>query len=410
MSTLRRIRISTGWLLALLLVLGALLLICVWLLTSEAVASASGLRFAAQLLTTLASASVVLLLGALVLVRRERTERRHVQRALEEKAAELQTQTATAIALARDVETARAQLQKFNDVLEKRIQERTTDLKISNTALGKEMIERERTGLSLRESEGNLLIAHDEVERGLAVHTEELERSNRDLEQFAYVASHDLQEPLRAISGCVQVLEKRYAAQLDSHGHELIAHTVEGVGRLRELIDGLLAYARVSHLGNEAELLRLGPGATQPVSSGAALSAALQQLESAIEETGAVVVEQTEMPMVFAGHGQLVQLLQNLIGNAIKYRNAAVPRIDISARRKDEGWIFGVRDNGIGIEPQYFERIFSIFQRLHTRDEYPGAGIGLAICKRIVTQAGGSIWIESELGKGSTFYFTLPAA
>jgi light-regulated signal transduction histidine kinase (bacteriophytochrome) len=333
-----------------------------------------------------------------------------VQRALEEKAAELQTQTATAIALARDVETARAQLQKFNDVLEKRIQERTTDLKISNTALGKEMIERERTGLSLRESEGNLLIAHDEVERGLAVHTEELERSNRDLEQFAYVASHDLQEPLRAISGCVQVLEKRYAAQLDLRGHELITHTVEGVGRLRELIDGLLAYARVSHLGNEAELLRLGPGATQPVSSGAALSAALQQLESAIEETGAVVVEQTEMPMVFAGHGQLVQLLQNLIGNAIKYRNAAVPRIDISARRKDEGWIFGVRDNGIGIEPQYFERIFSIFQRLHTRDEYPGAGIGLAICKRIVTQAGGSIWIESELGKGSTFYFTLPAA
>jgi len=204
--------------------------------------------------------------------------------------------------------------------------------------------------------------------------------------------------------------KKRCAAQLDSHGPELIAHTVEGVGRLRELIDGLLAYARVSHLGNEAELLRLGPGATQPVSSGAALSAALQQLESAIEETGAVVVEQTEMPMVFAGHGQLVQLLQNLIGNAIKYRNAAVPRIDISARRKDEGWIFGVRDNGIGIEPQYFERIFSIFQRLHTRDEYPGAGIGLAICKRIVTQAGGSIWIESELGKGSTFYFTLPAA
>jgi light-regulated signal transduction histidine kinase (bacteriophytochrome) len=146
----------------------------------------------------------------------------------------------------------------------------------------------------------------------------------------------------------------------------------------------------------------------EPVSLGDALIAARQQLESAITETGAVV-EHEALPTVCGNRGQLVQLLQNLIGNALKYRGVTEPRVHISAHRDGEMWTIAIRDNGIGIEAQYFDRVFSIFQRLHTRDEYPGTGIGLAICKRIVEQAGGAIWIESELGVGSTFYFTLPA-
>jgi light-regulated signal transduction histidine kinase (bacteriophytochrome) len=165
------------------------------------------------------------------------------------------------------------------------------------------------------------------------------------------------------------------------------------------LIEGLLAYSRVGRLGAEME----------PVSLGDAQIAARQQLESAITETGAIV-EHEALPMVRGNRGQLVQLLQNLIGNALKYRGVTAPRVRISAHRDGAMWTIAIRDNGIGIEAQYFDRVFSIFQRLHTRDEYPGTGIGLAICKRIVEQAGGAIWIESELGVGSTFYFTLPAA
>jgi signal transduction histidine kinase len=394
---LRRIGISAGSLFAFLLALAFVLMIYVWRIKTQSVASISGIPFAAQLLPAVAASSVALLLGTLLLLRRERAERLRMQAALQKQSAELWTQTATAHSLAHDVETARAQLQKFNDILEERIEERTADLKISTKALGEEMIERKQAGVFLRESESNLIIAHDELERGLADHTEELERSNRELEQFAYVASHDLQEPLRAISGCVQILQKRYAAHLDARGHELVAHTVDGVARLQELIAALLAYSRVGRDGSEPE----------PISSRAALSTALQQLESAIQETGAVIVEPTELPIVCGNHIQLVQLLQNVIGNAIKYRSVATPRVEISALRRGEVWVFAISDNGIGIEAQYFQRVFSIFQRLHTRDEYPGTGIGLAICRRIVEQAGGSMWIESELGKGSTFYFTL---
>ena len=289
-------------------------------------------------------------------------------------------------------------MQKFNDFLERgRDQERLSDFQISSTALRKEVMKQERTALSLQESQSDLVLARDEIERTLAEHTAELERSNHELEQFAYVASHDLQEPLRAISGCVEILELRYSRQLDARGHELIAHTVAGVGRMRELIEDLLEYSRV----------RRG-GAPEPVSAEIALKAALKQLESAVEKTGALI-EYEELPTVCADGSQLVQLLQNLIGNALKYRGSTAPHVRISAQRHDLMWIFAVRDNGIGIESQYFERIFAIFQRLHTRSEYPGTGIGLALCRRIVEQAGGLIWIDSEFGKGSTFYFTLPA-
>jgi signal transduction histidine kinase len=250
---------------------------------------------------------------------------------------------------------------------------------------------------SLRESEAELRQARDELERRVIERTEELERSNGELEQFAYVASHDLQEPLRAISGCVQIIERRYDAQLDAKGHELIGHTVAGVARMKELIDGLLAYSRVNRVGGEVEAL----------SSSSIIDAAVLQLESAVAESGAEIAR-GDLPMVVGNRGQLIQLFQNLLGNALKYRGDVAPRISVSATAKGGMWDFAVRDNGIGIEPQYFERVFSIFQRLHTRDEYPGTGIGLALCKKIVERAGGVIWIESEPGSGSTFHFTLP--
>jgi signal transduction histidine kinase len=375
-----------------------LLVICLWRLRTEAVATTDGLRFIAQLLTVVGSISVALMIGTLVMVRRGGTERRKLEAMLGEQTAELRAQTTTAAALARDVEAARAEVQKFNDFQERgRAEERLSDRRLSKTALRKEVIKGEATAISLLESQSELVLARDEIERASAEHTGELERSNHELEQFAYVASHDLQEPLRAISGCVEILELRYAPQLDARGHELIEHAVAGVGRMRELIEDLLEYSRV----------RLG-GALESVSAETALSAALRQLESAVEKTGAVV-EHGELPTVHADPNQLVQLLQNLIGNALKYRGTMAPRIKVSALRAKLTWVFAVSDNGIGIEPQYFERIFSIFQRLHTREEYPGTGIGLAICRRIVEQAGGSIWINSELGKGSTFYFSLPA-
>ena len=376
-----------------------------WCLQSESFAALSGLGLTSPLLIASCVAGLALLLGALYLLYRERAKGLGVAADLAQKSAELQTLTANAACLAREVVAARAEVQRVN------VLERTEDLKTSKTALRREIVEREQADVSWgrgsplsRENREGLatqtlrVLARKEFEKGSATHTEELERSNRELEQFAYVASHDLQEPLRAISGCVQILEKRYKDQLDSKGHELITHTVEGVARLKELIEGLLAYSRVSRLGTEAE----------PVSLESALDAAVEQLASAIEETGAVV-EHEELPMVCGNRGQIVHLLQNLIGNALKYRATRAPLVHISTLRKENMWAIGVRDNGIGIEPQYFDRVFSIFQRLHTRDEYPGTGIGLAICKRIVEQAGGTMWIESRLGLGSTFFFTLPS-
>ncbi len=375
-----------------------MLAIAFWQLQTGGLASPGDLGLTSPLVIASCIAGVGLLIGVLLLVYRERAESLGVAGALAQKSAELHAQTKTAVCLAREVEAARAEMQRINEVMEGRVLERTSDLRTSKTALHREIVERQQVGASLRESESNLLMAREEFEKDTVTHTEELERSNRELEQFAYVASHDLQEPLRAISGCVQILERRYKDQLDARGHELIAHTVEGVARLRELIEGLLAYSRVGRVGAEME----------PVSLEDALAAARQHLEWAITETGAVV-EHEALPMVCGNRGQLVQLLQNLIGNALKYRGVTAPRVRISAHQEREMWTIAVRDNGIGIEAQYFDRVFSIFQRLHTRDEYPGTGIGLAICKRIVEQAGGAIWIESELGVGSTFYFMLSA-
>jgi PAS domain S-box-containing protein len=243
------------------------------------------------------------------------------------------------------------------------------------------------------------------AERKLRAFTVELERSNRELEQFAYVASHDLQEPLRMVSSYVQLIAKRYAGKLDTDADEFIGFAVDGADRMHRMINDLLQYSRVNTRAKPFE----------PTDTEAVVNDALVNLQVAIEDTHAVITHDP-LPTVLGDGSLLAQVFQNLIGNALKFRGDETPRVHISARRlptlqagEDRGWVFSVRDHGIGIDPQYFDRIFRIFQRLHTRAEYSGTGIGLAICKKIVERHGGSIWVESEPGKGSTFYFTIPA-
>lgn len=236
------------------------------------------------------------------------------------------------------------------------------------------------------------------MEEALQHTAADLARSNADLEQFAYVASHDLQEPLRGVVGCLQLLQQRYSGQLDARGEDYIRRAVEGANRMRMLIQDLLAYSRVTSRG----------AAFTPTDCSDVLERALANLKVAIDESGAVVTS-TSLPTVPGDTTQLQRVFQNLVGNAIKFRAAAPPAIHISAERYEDEWRFAVRDNGIGIEPQYAKRIFVLFQRLHTREEYPGTGIGLALCQKIVERHGGSIWVESALGQGATFFFTLPS-
>lgn len=227
---------------------------------------------------------------------------------------------------------------------------------------------------------------------------EELARSNEDLQQFAYVASHDLQEPLRMVSGFVQLLQKKYAGRLDTEADEFIAYAVDGAKRMETLIRDLLSYSRVGSRGRELV----------PTDAGLALRRALGNLAVSIEETGAEITS-GELPTVMADGSQLAQVFQNLVGNALKFRSSEAPRIRVEAHRNADHWLFSIHDNGIGIEPEYQDRIFLIFQRLHSRRQYAGTGIGLAICKKIVDRHGGQIWVESQAGQGATFYFTLPA-
>ena len=225
---------------------------------------------------------------------------------------------------------------------------------------------------------------------------EALELSNRDLEQFAYVASHDLQEPLRMVSSFTQLLAKRYRGKLDKDADEFIDYIVAGAKRMQALISDLLTYSRVDTRGESFG----------PVDSEATFNQAMANLRLAIEE-GEAVITHDPLPPLIADNSQIVQLFQNLLGNAIKFRSKEPPRIHVSARQDNNEWVFSFRDNGIGIAPEYFDRVFVIFQRLHGREEYPGTGTGLAICKRIVERHGGRIWVESELNKGSTFYFAI---
>jgi signal transduction histidine kinase len=227
----------------------------------------------------------------------------------------------------------------------------------------------------------------------------ELVRSNRDLEQFASAVSHDLKEPLRAVAGYAALLQRKYGGLFDDKSDAYLAGTVDGAERMQRLIDDLLSYARVGSRGGEFK----------PADAEAALTAAVANLRVGIEEAGAVITHDP-LPTVRSDPSQLVQLLQNLIANAVKFRGAESPRIHVGAEREAGQWRFRVHDNGIGVEQQFRERIFEIFQRLHPRSAYPGTGIGLAICKRIVERHGGRIWVESTPGRGSTFFFTIPDA
>lgn len=236
-----------------------------------------------------------------------------------------------------------------------------------------------------------------DLERRVRERTQELSRSNEELRQFAYVASHDLQEPLRTVGSYAQLLAKRYKGQLDSDADEFVRYMVDGVTRMHVLLNDMLAYSRVT----DSEAKAFGEA-----DSGAILKSALMNLEATIKDNDAVITS-ADLPMVTGDDVQLTQVFQNLIANSIKYRRTARPEIHVSAEQVDGAWHFSIRDNGIGIEAKYWERIFGIFKRLHGR-ELPGTGMGLAICKKIVERHGGRIWVESTLGEGSNFQFSLP--
>jgi signal transduction histidine kinase len=248
------------------------------------------------------------------------------------------------------------------------------------------------------ESVSTEITERKQSEERLRETSEELARSNAELELFAYVASHDLQEPLRMVSSYVQLLARRYKGRLNSDADEFIAFAVDGATRMQRLINDLLMYSRVGTKGRPFE----------PTDCNTVLGQSLVNLSATIEENRAVITSD-DLPTVMADETQVAQLFQNLLSNAVKFRGEDSPRIHISCEQENNEWIFSVSDNGIGIDPGYHERIFAIFQRLHGKSEYPGTGIGLAICKKIVERHGGRMWLDSEPGKGSTFYSTIPA-
>ena len=230
----------------------------------------------------------------------------------------------------------------------------------------------------------------------LTEYTKELEQRNKEAEQFAYVASHDLQEPLGTVNNFTGLLANEYKDKLDDEGKKYLTYIVEGGKRMQALVHDLLQYSRVNKVQKPFEKVDIN----------IAVKVALDNLHHAIQDSKAQVAFHN-LPVVMGDELQMVQLFQNLIGNAVKFRGKEVPRIDITSEKRNNEYLFSVKDNGIGIEQQYFEKIFVIFQRLHTRSEYEGTGIGLSICQRITELHGGKIWVESQLGKGSTFYFTI---
>ncbi len=257
-----------------------------------------------------------------------------------------------------------------------------------------------RLSVSVRRAleEARLRVERKRAQDELARKVDELARSNEDLEQFAYVASHDLQEPLRMVAAYTQLLAERYRGKLDDNADKYIGYAVEGAVRMQALIEDVLAFSRVGRNGHEH----------QATDCDSAVDEAIKNLTAAVQESG-VTVTRSPLPILVADQVHLVHLFQNLIGNAIKFRGREPPVVKISAEKNGSEWLFTVADNGIGIAPEHKEFIFKIFQRLHTRSEYSGNGIGLAICRKIVEQHGGRIWVDSEAGQGSTFRFTLAA-
>jgi PAS domain S-box-containing protein len=241
------------------------------------------------------------------------------------------------------------------------------------------------------------ITARKQVEDELSRYAQELKRSNEELQQFAYVASHDLQEPLRMVTSYLQLIEQRYVNKLDQDAKDFIGYAVDGAKRMKRLINDLLTFSHVETRGREFT----------KVNGENALKQALKNLEMSIVDSKAIITHDP-LPTIVADEQQIVQLLQNLLGNALKFRGSHVPEIHIGVKDQHDKWEFYVRDNGIGIESDSLERIFVIFQRLHNREEYEGTGIGLAICKKIVERHSGHIWVESQLGQGSSFYFTIP--
>lgn len=275
---------------------------------------------------------------------------------------------------------AEEELGKYRIGLEELVAERTAELKEANLMLQQGIIRLHRAEEKLRQ------------------YARELERSNRELEQFAFVASHDLQEPLLAMASNLKLFERRYRDRLSPGDAGFVTNAIEGAIRMQALIRHLLAYSRAS----------TGGGAFEKIEAASAVGLALENLAGRVEESGAVITYDP-LPEVTADPVQLAQLFQNLIGNAIKFRGDQTPRIHISATRaEDTHWVFAVRDNGIGIPSEQLERIFEVFHRAHDKKQYSGSGIGLATCKKIVERHGGRIWAESEPGGGSAFYFTLP--
>jgi PAS domain S-box-containing protein len=276
---------------------------------------------------------------------------------------------------------AETELANYRNRLEELVRQRTLELEAANQRLQVEILQRQRAQEILLQT------------------AEELERSNRDLEQFAYVASHDLQEPLRAVGGYVRLLQHRFPKDIDPKAMEYISGAADGAARMERLIRDLLAFARVGTHAGGFVLFDIN----------ALFREAVHNLQASVQEARAIVTNET-LPQLTVDATQMLQLFQNIIGNAIKFRSDRPPRIHVNARQDRNHWIFSVRDNGIGIDPKYYDRIFQIFQRLHTRTHYPGTGIGLAICKKIVERHGGAIWVESTLGQGSTFSFSIQEA
>jgi light-regulated signal transduction histidine kinase (bacteriophytochrome) len=277
------------------------------------------------------------------------------------------------------IQRAAETLKQAKDQLEIKVAARTEELRDTNIRLSMELEERRQ------------------AEEKMAQYAAELQRSNAELEQFAYVASHDLQEPLRMVASFTQLLAKRYQGKLDQDADEFIGFAVDGAHRMQMLINDLLAFSRVETRGKPLE----------PTDCEAVLSHTLADLAAMVQESGAVVTHDP-LPTVPADTVQMGQIFQNLLINALKFKGGETPKVHIFAQRQGDEWLFGFQDNGIGIDPQHQERIFAIFQRLHRREDIPGTGLGLALCKKIAERHGGRIWVESEPGRGSTFYFTIP--